>query len=486
MVQIPSNKLSWSEGLLTLLPLSRGQLIDVPTTQTIKVVVCKIRDPEGAITANNIIPQALLEAGSSPFRVPLLGAKQYQAIAIDIASRSIEFKLNLLTSQKIEGKVLVRITYRVLDPSLVVTRDDVLSELKLETQRVLHNYSEALTHMGIYARDIENEVSRMDVRHLGLYIERVIVPNTVEWDKDLIEEIRGVVKTESASNRNRNEMRVAIEEERIRNDYILSELIRFNITDPEAVLFVLANYDKYKSVMKAVLAFREQARESTREERKEAIELLTKMVNGGVMDGTQLSSLIDFEIERSTRREMKGNNVPVIGSQPQHPQIGSGQQHAQLPPPTRSNQSTYPQYDTQHEVQSAEQRPYVYAGNSMCAPSNAYLVVISPNNIKLQLCAGRTRLGRKTSDNDIIISDEAVSRYHAVIVERGGVFAIHNAKENIVTQVNGVLVPNDDEVRLNDGDEIRIGQAVMQIRIPKTSPQTNKRGGFDDDETRFG
>lgn len=485
MVKVPTNKLSWQNGLLSLLPLTRGQIIDVPTTQSIKIVVCKLRDPDGEMTANNLVPQALLEAGGAPFRIPIFGVKQYQAIAIDIASRSIEFKLNLLTKQKIDGSVLVRFTYRVLDPSLVVTRDDVLAELRIESQRIVHNYVENLTHTGVYSRDIEMELARLDARHLGLYVERIIAPNPINWPENLIEDMRNVVKIESESSRKRDHTRVKIEEEKIKNDHILSELLRFNITDPETVLYVLAHYDKHDNVMQAVLEWRKQASQSTREERLEAIKLLNGMVEGGVIDGTQLEDLIKVTVGNATSKERPREDVPQVGRVRRHDrELGAGNENSRYLPPDRENQRTSSRRDTEGYSGVEQQRPYVYAGESNCQPANAYLVVLSQGGMRLQLCAGETRLGRRGSTNDIIISGDNVSRDHAVITQRGNFFSIYNLKEGIVTQVNGVLLPDGDEARLNDGDEVRIGEAVMQIRI-QSAPQPHRGGKIDDTETRF-
>jgi SARP family transcriptional regulator, regulator of embCAB operon len=65
-----------------------------------------------------------------------------------------------------------------------------------------------------------------------------------------------------------------------------------------------------------------------------------------------------------------------------------------------------------------------------------------------------TRIGR-LPDNDIVLNDENVSRYHAVVVDTGGGFVISDLRST-----NGVLVDGRrirGSAALSDGDRIRIG-----------------------------
>jgi DNA-binding SARP family transcriptional activator len=67
---------------------------------------------------------------------------------------------------------------------------------------------------------------------------------------------------------------------------------------------------------------------------------------------------------------------------------------------------------------------------------------------------GSTRIGRRP-DNDIVLDDEDVSRYHAVVIDTGGSFVISDLRST-----NGVLVGGRrirSSATLADGDRIRIG-----------------------------
>ena len=73
-----------------------------------------------------------------------------------------------------------------------------------------------------------------------------------------------------------------------------------------------------------------------------------------------------------------------------------------------------------------------------------------------------TRIGR-LPDNDIVLDDENVSRYHAVVVDTGGGFVISDLRST-----NGVLVHGRrirGSAALADGDHIRIGGHEFTFEI---------------------
>jgi SARP family transcriptional regulator, regulator of embCAB operon len=76
-----------------------------------------------------------------------------------------------------------------------------------------------------------------------------------------------------------------------------------------------------------------------------------------------------------------------------------------------------------------------------------------------------TRIGRR-ADNDIVLDDDDVSRYHAVIIDTGSSFVISDLRST-----NGVLVRGRrirPSATLTDGDHIRIGEHEFTFEI--TSP----------------
>jgi SARP family transcriptional regulator, regulator of embCAB operon len=73
-----------------------------------------------------------------------------------------------------------------------------------------------------------------------------------------------------------------------------------------------------------------------------------------------------------------------------------------------------------------------------------------------------TRIGRRP-DNDIVLDDDDVSRYHAVIIDTGGSFVISDLRST-----NGILVHGRrirTSATLTDGDHLRIGGHEFTFEI---------------------
>jgi pSer/pThr/pTyr-binding forkhead associated (FHA) protein len=78
---------------------------------------------------------------------------------------------------------------------------------------------------------------------------------------------------------------------------------------------------------------------------------------------------------------------------------------------------------------------------------------------------GTTTLGR-ASDNTIVLDDETISRYHAVVViEPEGVLLMDLESTN-GTSVNTVPALPDAVVRLSDGDVVTIGNMALYYHAP--------------------
>lgn len=74
----------------------------------------------------------------------------------------------------------------------------------------------------------------------------------------------------------------------------------------------------------------------------------------------------------------------------------------------------------------------------------------------------RTRIGRAL-DNEIVLVDHMVSRYHAEVVRQGVTFLIHDLGSKNGLLVNGVSAM---EQPLQRGDAIQIGQAIFVFETP--------------------
>ncbi len=84
------------------------------------------------------------------------------------------------------------------------------------------------------------------------------------------------------------------------------------------------------------------------------------------------------------------------------------------------------------------------------------------------LTGGRTRLGRG-SDNDVILSDVSVSRYHAEILREPGGWIVHDLKSTNGVEVNRVPV---EKAPLRAGDLLTIGS--FEIRLEEEEMRASR------------
>ena len=71
-----------------------------------------------------------------------------------------------------------------------------------------------------------------------------------------------------------------------------------------------------------------------------------------------------------------------------------------------------------------------------------------------------TRLGR-AEDQTVVLDDEAVSGAHAMVVLKGGHWWVRDEGSTNGTFINGAVI--EEEMVLNNGDELRIGQVLMRL-----------------------
>ncbi|MGE5552675.1 MAG: FhaA domain-containing protein [Betaproteobacteria bacterium] len=78
----------------------------------------------------------------------------------------------------------------------------------------------------------------------------------------------------------------------------------------------------------------------------------------------------------------------------------------------------------------------------------------------LGLRPGENRLGR-ADDNDLVMGDSNVSRYHAVLIWENGATRLRDLGSRNGTRRNGELV---EEAELRDGDELQVGLNILTYR----------------------
>ena len=92
----------------------------------------------------------------------------------------------------------------------------------------------------------------------------------------------------------------------------------------------------------------------------------------------------------------------------------------------------------------------------MCAPLH------DDTGSRYPLLSSSTRIGR-LPDNDIVLDDATVSRYHAMIIDTGNSFVITDLRS-----ANGVHVAGNrirGSAALTDGDRIRVSDHEFTFEI---------------------
>ena len=83
---------------------------------------------------------------------------------------------------------------------------------------------------------------------------------------------------------------------------------------------------------------------------------------------------------------------------------------------------------------------------------------------------GTTTVGRQP-DNDVVVAETGVSRWHAEIVETNGGYNLRDLKSTNGTFVNSKKIAEGDHL-LKDGDEIRLGAAKASLVFRSHSAST--------------
>jgi tetratricopeptide (TPR) repeat protein len=104
------------------------------------------------------------------------------------------------------------------------------------------------------------------------------------------------------------------------------------------------------------------------------------------------------------------------------------------------------------------------------------LLVIGGNDRgkRFDLTLPETRIGRG-ADQDVVLSDIAVSRRHVTIHMEGGRYRLRDLGSGNGSLVNGQRV---DQHVLNDGDHIEIGQTVMRFEHAASRPMSAGPAGY--------
>jgi hypothetical protein len=73
-------------------------------------------------------------------------------------------------------------------------------------------------------------------------------------------------------------------------------------------------------------------------------------------------------------------------------------------------------------------------------------------------------MGRETSSCNLVISEPAVSRRHAQIIEEDGNLYLEDVSEHNGTFINGIKLPPLGRARIHEGDQISLGRAEIDVQ----------------------
>lgn len=87
---------------------------------------------------------------------------------------------------------------------------------------------------------------------------------------------------------------------------------------------------------------------------------------------------------------------------------------------------------------------------------------INPDGTDFRLYEGRTRIGRK-STNDIILNQAGISDEHALMLYRDGKFLIQDNLSTNGTLINGISI--EEKTVLKNDDIIKIGNVELKLKV---------------------
>jgi len=122
------------------------------------------------------------------------------------------------------------------------------------------------------------------------------------------------------------------------------------------------------------------------------------------------------------------------------------------------------EYELTHHLNSSVAASLVGGRATSSAPPSklclSFVGGLCANRTNLFLSEQRTSLGRG-EDCDVILEGHTVSRLHCEIIRLGSAYVLQDFSRN-GTFVNGQRV---QKIRLHDGDQLRIGQNILQIHL---------------------
>ena len=81
---------------------------------------------------------------------------------------------------------------------------------------------------------------------------------------------------------------------------------------------------------------------------------------------------------------------------------------------------------------------------------------------KTYLIDGNAAIGRSI-DNDVILSDDAVSGHHASITSTGSAWYISDSGSKNGIEMNNFRVPSEGKLGLRNGCQLKLGNTLLRV-----------------------
>ncbi|MGB1260240.1 MAG: trypsin-like peptidase domain-containing protein [Akkermansiaceae bacterium] len=155
----------------------------------------------------------------------------------------------------------------------------------------------------------------------------------------------------------------------------------------------------------------------------------------------------------------------IVENPPSHqaPQQGGGS--SSQPQYQQPQQSPQPQHHGSHNATpSSTPRGWMIQGTNPenAANSNVHFQ-ITPE--QFQRYGGNISLGRKAGVAHFILDNTSVSKVHAILGLTGSTLTIRDNQSSNGTQINGRRLAPGQELGLNHGDKVQLGELILSITI---------------------
>ena len=172
---------------------------------------------------------------------------------------------------------------------------------------------------------------------------------------------------------------------------------------------------------------------------------------------------------------MGGMGVPSMPTAQPRPQLSYPQTPASTPapePPRRTpQQSAYPAPPTIPQVaEGAGETVLLNEGSgetTLLSETNQVMAVLVKTKTGEKITIGKRefKIGKERSKVDYCITNNSVSRIHAIITFENGDYYIKDNNSTNYTYVNGEAIAASQKIKLNNGDRVKFSDEEFQFKL---------------------